>query len=156
MIVSLDNTEDGKSGFIVMPNRAMPWRHQVIAFSIIAAFSLGVAIGFFMQGLTLVLPFAGLELTALGAALYVSAWRGGKREVISITSDKVKVETGRDVPEQEYIFERSWVQVVLEKSWSSWYPSRLLLRSHGKQIEVGGFLNEEERQGLAIALRQAI
>ena len=156
MIVSLDNTEDGKSGFIVMPNRAMPWRHQVIAFSIIAAFSLGVAIGFFMQGLTLVLPFAGLELTALGAALYVSAWRGGKREVISITSDKVKVETGRDAPEQEFIFERSWVQVVLEKSWSSWYPSRLLLRSHGKQIEVGGFLNEEERQGLAIALRQAI
>ena len=68
MIVSLDTSEDGKTGFIVMPNRAMPWRHQVIAFSIIAAFSLGVAIGFFMQGLTLVLPFAGLELTALGAA----------------------------------------------------------------------------------------
>ncbi len=156
MIVSLDTSEDGKTGFIVMPNRAMPWRHQVIAFSIIAAFSLGVAIGFFMQGLTLVLPFAGLELTALGAALYVSAWRGGKREVISITGDSVKVETGRDAPQQEYTFERSWVQVVLEKSWNSWYPSRLLLRSHGKQIEVGGFLNEEERQGLAIALRQAI
>ena len=109
-----------------------------------------------MQGLTLILPFAGLELAALGAALYISAWRGGRREVIHITPEQVRVETGRDVPEQEVVFDRSWVQVVIEKPWSHWYPSRLLLRSHGKQMEIGSFLNEEERQALAFTLRKAI
>lgn len=139
-----------------MPNRAMPWRQQVVVFSIIAAFSLGSAIGFFIQGLTLILPFAGLELTALAAALYISAWRGGRREVINITRDKVIIDAGRDEPEIHVEFDRAWIKVVLQKSWNRWYPSRLLLRSHGKQVEIGNFLNEEERQALAFTLRKVL
>lgn len=156
MIVSLDNSKKETTGFLVMPNRAMPWRQQLVFFSIIAAFSLGIAVGFFLQGLTLILPFAGLELLALGTALYVSAWRGGRREVINIDEDAVIVEIGRDEPEQRFEFDRAWLQVVLQKSWSSWYPSRLLLRSHGRQIEIGSFLNEQERQALALTLRKAL
>lgn len=156
MIVSLDNSKKETTGFLVMPNRAMPWRQQLVLFSIIAAFSLGIAVGFFMQGLTLILPFAGLELLALGAALYISAWRGGRREVINIDNEKVTVEIGRDEPEQRFEFDRIWLKVVLQKSWSSWYPSRLLLRSHGRQIEIGSFLNEQERQALASTLRKAL
>lgn len=156
MIVSLDNSNKESTGFLVMPNRAMPWRQQLIFFSIIAAFSLGIAVGFFMQGLTLILPFAGLELLALGTALYVSAWRGGRREVVKFDGDTVIVEVGRDGPEQRFEFDRIWLRVVLQKSWSSWYPSRLLLRSHGRQIEIGSFLNEQERQALAITLRKAL
>lgn len=156
MIVNLDNTENATKGFVVMPNRAMPWRQQLFLFSIFAAFSLGIASGFFLQGLTLILPFAGLELLALGAALYISAWRGGRKEVITVGSEIVTVEVGRDEPEQKFEFERTWMQVVLQKSWSSWYPSRLLLRSHGRQLEIGSFLNEQERQALALTLRKAM
>lgn len=139
-----------------MPNKAMPWHQLVRLYCIIALFSLGVAIGFFSQGLTLILPFAGLELIALGIVLYVSAWRGGVREVINIADDKVRIETGRDSAEQQHQFERAWVQVVLEQSWHNWYPSRLYLRSHGQQVEIGHFLNEQERQGLAKELYRAI
>ena len=139
-----------------MPNRAMPWHQLIWVYCLIALFSLGVALGFFFQGLTLILPFAGLEVIALGVVLYVSAWRGGSREVIDIADDKVRIETGRTEPAKQYEFERAWVQVVLERSWNSWYPSRLLLRSHGRQVEVGRFLNEQERQGLAKELRKAI
>ncbi len=156
MIVNLDNSDNSTKGFLIMPNRAMPWRQQLVFFSIFAAFSLGIAIGFFMQGLTLILPFAGLELLALGVALYVSAWRGGRKEVVTIGREMVTVEIGRDEPEQQFEFERTWMQVVLQKSWSSWYPSRLLLRSHGRQLEIGSFLNEQERQALAFTLRKAM
>lgn len=155
MIVALDNTETMKT-FMIMPNRAMPWHQQVFIFCVIAAFSLGIGVGFYLQGLTLILPFAGLELTALGLALYISSWRGGRKEIVKITNDSVFVETGYNQPETTVEFEKSWLQIVVDKSWNQWYPSRLLLRSHGKQMEIGSFLNEEERKGLAITLRRAM
>ena len=156
MIFCLDEPGGAKRGFMVMPNKVMPWHQLVYIYSIIAGFTLGVALGFFFQGLILILPFAGLELLALGVVLYISAWRGGVREVISITDDKIKVESGRDVPETSCEFNKVWAQVVLEHSWHNWYPSKLYIRSHGRQIEVGRFLNEEERRGLAKELRRAI
>lgn len=155
MIVSLDNSENIKT-FIIMPNRAMPWLQQVYLFSIIAAFSMGIGVGFYLQGLTLILPFAGIELAALAIALYVSAWRGGRKEVIRITHERVQVESGIDKPDTEVEFDKTWLQVVLVKPKIRWYPSQLMLRSHGRQMEIGSFLNEEERKGLAIVLRQAL
>jgi len=104
-----------------------------------ASFTIGIALRFFSQGLTLVLPFAGLEVLALGFALYISAWRGGVKEVISITGDKIRIEIGHNSPEQRHELKRAWAQVVLQRSWNNWYPSRLFIRSHGRQIEIGRF-----------------
>ena len=122
----------------------------------IAAFTISVGVWFFIMGLTLILPFSGIEVLALGAAFYVTAWRGGVQEVISIDKDSIVVESGRHSPERREIFQRAWAKVVLEQSWNSWYPSRLLIRSHGRQLEVGRFLNEQERQGLALELYNAL
>jgi uncharacterized membrane protein len=155
MIVCLDYQDQNRC-FVVTPNRAMPWRQQVFLFSIIAAFSLGIGVGFFMQGLTLILPFAGFELTALAITLYISAWRGGRKEIIKIARYKVTVEVGYSEPHKIKEFDRAWLQIVLIKSRNPWYPSKLFLRSHGKQMEVGKFLNEEERKALAITLKQSV
>ena len=156
MILSLTNSTETKQGFIVMPNRAMPWPRLVCIYGIFAGFTLGIAAGFFARGFILILPFAGLELLALGIALYVSARRGGIREVITVTNETVRVETGRSAPEQSHEFRRPWSQVVLQRSWNNWYPSRLLIRSHGRSVEIGRFLNEGERNSLAGQLRKMI
>ena len=156
MVLALDEQNTNEVGFMIMPNAVMPWRQQILLYSIIAAFSLGVGVGFFFQGLTLILPFAGLEVSALGIALYFTARQGTQKEVIRIRENKVIVETGMSQPDKTYFFERTWLQVVHKHSSHSWYPSSLLLRSHGKQLEIGQFLNEEERKGLAIDLRNAI
>ncbi len=156
MITYLSDSDETKNGFVVMPNKAMPWHQLVWLYSVIASFTIGVALGFFSQGLTLVLPFAGLEVLALGAALYISAWRGGVKEVISVTEDKIRIEIGHDSPEQCHELNRVWAQVVLQRPWNNWYPSRLFIRSHGRQVEIGRFLNESERQGLAKELQKLI
>jgi len=156
VITCLGDSGETNKGFVVMPNKAMPWNQLVWIYSIIASFTIGVALGFFSQGLTLVLPFAGLEVVALGAALYISAWRGGVKEVISVTGDKIRIEIGHDSPEQCHELKRVWAQVVLERPWNNWYPSRLFIRSHGRQVEIGRFLNESERQGLAKELQKLI
>ncbi len=145
-----------KKGILIMPNKAMPWHQLVCIYSIIASFTIGVALGFFFQGLTLVLPFAGLEVVALGVVLYISAWRGGVKEVINVTGEKIRIEIGHDSPERCYELKRVWAQVVLQRPWNNWYPSRLFIRSHGRQVEIGRFLNEAERQGLAKELQKII
>ena len=150
-----DDTELEKT-VMVMPNRAMPWQHVMAFYFAIATVTLAIAINFYVQGLTLILPFAGLELAALGIVLYISAWRSNAKEVIIVNEEKITVEIGRSSPEKVYEFDKAWAKIVLEKSWNNWYPSRLLLRSHGKQIEIGKFLNEQERQCLEVELKKVI
>lgn len=152
----LTDPDRGGPGFVIKPNQAMSWRALMLVYLGIAAITFFIGLSFYFNGLTLVLPFSGLEVLALGAALYVSAWRGGEQEVIRIDANRVVVEKGRQAPESSHVFHRIWVKVVLERSWNCWYPSRLLLRSHGRQVEVGQFLNEQERQGFAQLLRAAL
>jgi len=156
MIQELEASQDKQHTFIIAPNRSMSWHELVLAYAGIAGVTLAIAGYFWTRGFTLVLPFSGLELLALGAALYVTAWRSGAREVITISDDTVCVESGRKKPEQRHNFQRHWARVVLQRPWVAWHPSRLLICSHGLEIEVGRFLNEQERMGLAKILKSAI
>ena len=156
MINELEAAQNQRRVFVVAPNRSMSAKDLLLAFCGIAGVTLAVGGYFWIQGFALVLPFSGLELLALGVALYITAWRGGAREVITITDDSVCVEAGRAGPEQRHDFQRYWTKVVLRRSWVVWHPSKLLLCSGGREIEVGRFLNEEERRGLAEILRSAI
>lgn len=44
----------------------------------------------------------------------------------------------------------------LQRHATGWYPSRLTIRSHGREVEVGRCLNEEERERLARDLGEFI
>jgi len=156
MLFNLTNENDLKKTIMVMPNRAMPWQHIMMIYLLVSGVTISIAFSFFTQGLTLVLPFAGLELLALGVVLYISAWRSNIKEVVNVNEEKIRIEIGRNVPEKIYELDKAWANIVLERSWNNWYPSRLLLRSHGRQLEIGKFLNEQERQCLAIELKKAI
>ena len=156
MLFNLTNENDLEKTFMVMPNRAMLWQHIMMIYLLISGVTISIAFGFFTQGLTLILPFAGLELLALGVVLYISAWRSNIKEVVNVTEEKIRIEIGRNAPEKTYELDKAWAKVVLERSWNNWYPSRLLLRSHGRQIEIGKFLNEQERQCLGAELKKVI
>ena len=156
MLFNLTNENDLEKTFMGMPNRAMPWQHIMMIYLLISGVTISIAFGFFTQGLTLILPFAGLELLALGVVLYISAWRSNIKEVVNVTEEKIRIEIGRNAPEKTYELDKAWAKVVLERSWNNWYPSRLLLRSHGRQFEIGKFLNEQERQCLEVELKKVI
>ena len=156
MLFNLTNENDLEKTIMVMPNRAMPWQHIMMIYLLISGVTISIAFGFFTQGLTLILPFAGLELLALGVVLYISAWRSNIKEVVNVTEEKIRIEIGRNGPEKTYELDKAWAKVVLERSWNNWYPSRLLLRSHGRQFEIGKFLNEQERQCLKVELKKVI
>ena len=156
MVYRIEGDDKALRGFVVKPNQAMSWRTLMYFYFGIAAITISIGVIFFINGLTLILPFSGLEIMLLGIAFYLTAWRSEVQEVISISDAEIVIERGWKQPERRHVFKRPWTKLVLERSRNNWYPSRLFVRSHGEQVEIGEFLNEQERQGLAELLDQAL
>ncbi len=142
-----DNTS--VAGFDVRPNCSSSLHANGVVFLALAILLAGISAFFAWWGAWLVLPFAGLELLILGAGLvfcrrsqeHVEHIRIGKQEVT------VKNKSGT------YVFQRAWLQVELRPPALRNHPSRLLLGSHGRRIEVGDFLCENEKREFADRLR---
>jgi uncharacterized membrane protein len=117
---------------------------------------LGIGVLFALYGYWPVLPFAGLEVIVLGIAFYRCLSRSQLREVVTVGSEVVSVEKGRQQPQQRWECPRAWARVVLEHAPIAWYPRRLTVAFQGRRVEIGQFLNEEERGVLADELRQAL
>lgn len=146
----------GADYFVLRPHRSLTWNESLLIFAGFAAVSLTIGIGFFLMGLTLILPFCGLEMLALGAAFYYCQRQAEWREVVAIAGDRVTVEKGMREPTERHEFQRSWVRVRMEAPAHAWYPARLTLGSHGRVVELGAFLCEDERNAVAAALSRAI
>ena len=108
------------------------------------------------RGFWPVLPFAGLEMLLLGWALRSSMQRRHHRETITVTESDVSVELRDRETSVQLVFPRHWAQVKLRRPESRLHPSRLTIESHGRQCELGNFLTEAERQGLALRLQSLI
>lgn len=146
----------GSSRFLIRPNSSLPWRGVVRFYIGIATVSFGIAILFALSGAWLILPFAGLEMLALGAALYVVARRGTCWQSVSIKGDRIEVIDHDTRSDRRQTFHRAWAQVSLEQAPISGYPSKLTIRSHGTAIEIGHYLADSEKENLALELRQAM
>jgi uncharacterized membrane protein len=145
-----------ESHYIIQPNRSLSWRGTLAFFAAAATVTLTVAVLFALQGAWLIVPFAGLEIIALGTCLYLCARKNSEREVILIDEQSVKVEKGRKKVLHSVEFQRHWTQVKLTRSQRPWYPSRLTISSMGKEVEVGSTLIDEERATLARELRRKL
>lgn len=141
---------------VICPNCSLSVRGALMFFSSACALSLGIGAVFAFFGLWPVLPAAGLEMLLLGWALHESLARRHQSQTLTITDSDVSVELRERLSRREVVFQRHWAQVRLVCPASRLHPSRLTIESHGRRCEVGGFLTEEERRGLALRLRRLI
>lgn len=112
--------------------------------------------GFFAWlGMWMILPFAGLEMLALAAALYVCRRKLLYREVIAIDGDEVSVSVGHERVERRCVLQRAWAKVLMLPSAGNGGQS-LWIRSHGRQVEVGNCLGPKDKRALAHALDRTI
>lgn len=155
-ITQWDEVDNRQCRFVLRPNCSLSWRATMWIYGWIALVSLIVAVLCALSGAWPVLPFAVLELIALGVALYITCLRTNRCEVISVGPQTVAVEKGHYQPEQRWDFPRSWVQVALTRSRARFHPSRLALSAYGREVELGSFLNDGERESLAGELRRAL
>ena len=141
---------------ILTPNCSISWRQLVVFYLGTCVLAMIIALLFSLQGQWLVVPFSGLEMIALGVALYITSRKVHKREVITVNSKKVKVEKGIHKAEQSWTFERDWIRLQDDIFGDVRRRRKIALGSHGSYVEVGEFLSNPEKDELAFRLKDCI
>jgi uncharacterized membrane protein len=126
-----------------------------LAVGVIGLISLVIALFFAFMGAWVVLPFAGLELLAVGYAFYYVHCHSCDYERIVIEDDQVSIEKRSYRTYHQTSFNRYWVKVFLRPMPSG--DQALFFRSHGKEVIFGQcFMTSEERVKLASQLKQQV
>jgi uncharacterized membrane protein len=114
--------------------------------------SLVISLAFAFYGAWLILPFAGAEMFVVYFAFRYMARHAGDFESISIDGERVLIERWETGKVSRYEFNRYWAQVVLQRA----ARDTLALRSHGRQVEFGRYLTDEQRLEAARAIREKL
>ncbi|SBT03233.1 conserved hypothetical protein [Candidatus Accumulibacter aalborgensis] len=139
--------------WVARPNRSLSALGRRLVFVVTAAVSGTIAFVFSCIGAWPVAPFTGLELALLWWALRRTEACAHDVETITLESGHLTIETRRGARLERHVFQSYWarLQVIKPPGQAS---HRVLIRSHGKEVEVGSLLNEEQRMALAKDLKQ--
>jgi len=140
----------------IRPNCSLTVRRARLFFASACAVPVGLGGFLALKGFWPILPFAGLEMALLAWALKVSLERRFHSQTITVTESDISVESRERARSARIVFPRHWARVKLRRPAASLHPSRLTIESHGRQCELGSFLTEEERRGLALRLQRLI
>ena len=78
--------------WLLKRNCSLAPRQLLWFYVVLSGLSLGIAVGFWLHGATLVMPFAGLEVLAIGVALLVYARHASDCESIRLQGGSLTVE----------------------------------------------------------------
>jgi uncharacterized membrane protein len=150
MVTAVGNPAGEGSRLILMPHAPMTRRRAILLFSSIAGGVLGMAIVCGLLGAWQVMPLSLLVVGGVGLGIRSGYLRTQIREIVSITGGTIAIEKrGRRSPER-HEFQRGWAQVVLQQPpIPTPDMSHLFIRSHGRQVEIGAFLDDQEKCDLA-------
>ncbi len=149
-------SQQGTQSIVLAPNCSLSPRGAMLFFGGVCAGSFAVAGLMALRGFWPVLPFAGLEMLVLGWALWTSMRRRHDFQSIVITDDRIEIESHTHSKHNRIVFPRHWSQVKLRRAELTLHPSTLTIESRGRSFELGKFLTEEERRGLAERLQRSI
>ncbi|WP_419533133.1 DUF2244 domain-containing protein [Endozoicomonas sp.] len=145
-MVTIDFPPGRTDGSILLqPNNSMSWRQNLLLLGLIATLSLTIAIGFYLAGAKAILPFSILEVIALSAGIYYCAWQRQRKELITFQKHQVTIQKGFYKPLTTHHYHRLWCQLIIREASHPWKSPSVHLRSHGKELELGSFLNRQDK-----------
>ena len=140
---------------VLRPNPPMNPRALGIVLAIVAAINVAFAVGFMLRGAWPIAPFLGADVALLAWAFRSSRIAARAFEHVRVTASELLVSRhpARGKAE-DLLLNPYWVSVHLEQPEDM--PRKLLVRSHGKSVQVGSFLGPRERLSFAQALKSAL
>ena len=141
---------------LIRPNRSISGLAAGILFASYVAMMMGIGIGFWAFGAWMILPFMGLEVGVVAAVVYLLARHREDYELVIVDDSTVRVLRRRGDTETRTEFQRYWAQVTLDTDRNGWYPTRLFIRSHGRETEIAEYMSEEAKHDLARELRTIV
>ena len=142
-MVSVNKGNNSNYVISLSPNSSLIGIYRVIFLASITLVCGGIATIFYFFGAALILPFAGLELTILFIAFYLSFRWSSKKEKIYISNEVVKIEKG--INKAEYLWEEFRTFTSFQVKRNKDQSIRMSFRSKGEDVFVGDFLNEDDK-----------
>jgi uncharacterized membrane protein len=152
-VVTSEQNGDGLQ-IIARANHSSSWRVNQLVLLALAVPSLGAAVAFALLGAWPILPFAGLELGSLAAALYYVNWKLQYRQVITFDEQAVRIEEGRFAPIRSWHLARDATALAVTPEQHPWEGPRLAVYSSELRVPIGDFLNRDESLSLLSLLRR--
>lgn len=121
-------------------------------FASLCVVSVVISVGFWLNGATLVAPFAMLELVVVGIALLVYARHATDCEHLVLDGAHLQVQIELAGHRTQAAFERQWVQVHKPVAGSD----LIQLCSQGQTLQVGRHVRPELRAALAAEISRAL
>ena len=110
---------------------------------------LGIGIGFAMAGAWLILPFAGLEVIALGAAFVLQARHATDYERIELAGGRLRVEVAEAERIARYELDARRARIEMQ-------GPHIVLRGAGEELRIGRHLDEQARMRFAAELNNRL
>lgn len=126
-------------------------RQVVRMYAFLSAISLSIAAFFWSIGAVLILPFACLEIVALGVAFWWYAKHAVDGETVSCNATSVVIDTSYAGQHQRYVFAKHTVRVHQGNK-----AGLVEVYSQGQKLEIGRFLRVDLRPVLVSELRRAL
>ena len=131
------------------PNKSSSINENLVFFGFLSLICLTFGIGFFFIGATMILPFAGLEVLALILILRVNRKWLNQKQALYLDKLYVRLEEN----DKKITFDRFLSKFLIEENNSK---KELFIKSNNQKIEIGSFLNQEEKQQLIEILKKKV
>jgi uncharacterized membrane protein len=151
---STNNT--GLKTIVLKPNNSASWQFNMAILGFVAFVLISASSYFAYHGLWLIFPFAGLEILVLFICIYLRLRANHNTEVITVDKSTVVVERGVYQPEKSWKYHRMWTKIFVKQPVFRGHPKRIFICSHGKQLELGSFLNKQDKEILIKDLKDAV
>jgi len=128
------------------PNRSLEWKKVKIYLLIFSLPAVIVAIGWWMIGVWIILPFAGLELGLLTFFMYRVCYQNYHWQQITVNKDYVAVSSGVHSPKQCIKLARPECYLSVSPPLKPMDSVILALTTDEQSVSVGDFLNHDDRE----------
>ena len=146
----------GLTTIVLRPNNSSSWQFNMQILASLSAIILLLSGYFAMQGLWLVLPFALIVIATVYICLYLRVRANFETEVITFNDSTVVIERGNNHVENTWKYHRLWAKIFVKRPPVRGYPKQIFIRSHGKELELGSFLNKKDKEILIKDLKTVV
>ena len=145
----------------IWPYRSLSPRGFAVVMIALGSLAFCIGLGFFLMGAWPVIGFLGLELLVVWFAFRMNYRAARRRQHLTATSRQLTIETVSPAGDSETTeVPTAWAQVELtprdEPEMRARERQKVIVRSHGRATEIGGFLHPAETPKLAREVKRMI
>ena len=140
------STFDDSTQLRLSPNRSATWKQTKLLMLGFTCFVVSIAVAWTLVGAWLILPFAGVEVSALALVMYLVSRATYQWEEVQIDNESITISSSRGsaltlTRHHTYLF-------FVEDKENRRIPKLVFTTPYAK-CEIGSFLNEQDKTQLA-------